>query len=330
MAKVFAPGLSLDAHGSVGKSITFQKRPKGNAIMKPPRPPRSALDNPSAAQQKQRNLIGSIIKLWQESPQSSKDWWNDQARLHRPGVSGYHYFVQELTRNNYNDPALKLFLKLDEGGGCTARDSSHNGNDGTLLPDCPTDAPKYVVDAGITVLEFDGVNDNVLFPAPTYTNKLAVVGWITGEDPNSANDNVWIGFDNGNFFIGNTHTRPEGIQGYIRTAGETNYFRMQSSGVNMNDGNFHRVAFIYDGEDSSEPIKVWLDNVKAVIMDGLYPYSASGNITQSSNIKLGSRYGGSYWWDGKNKYIKLMSRILSSDEVLASYNYEKYLFSKKA
>ena len=133
MAKVFAPGLSLDAHGSVGKSITFQKRPKGNAIMKPPRPPRSALDNPSTAQQKQRNLIGSIIKLWQESPQSSKDWWNDQARLHRPGLSGYHYFVQELTRNNYNDPFLKLFYKFNEDGGNVIRDSSHNGNDGAVV-----------------------------------------------------------------------------------------------------------------------------------------------------------------------------------------------------
>ena len=65
MAKLFGPALSVDAKKTLGKAMTFQGRPSGPAVMKPPIPSLKSRKNPTASQQTQRNKIKSYVAGWQ-------------------------------------------------------------------------------------------------------------------------------------------------------------------------------------------------------------------------------------------------------------------------
>jgi len=94
MAKVYGPLLSVDAKGTVAKSITFQNRPKGKAVMQRPVASKTSLENPTVAQQTQRALIKSLVEQWQALSSAVKDSWNETAKeIHYSGT-GYHYFIK--------------------------------------------------------------------------------------------------------------------------------------------------------------------------------------------------------------------------------------------
>ena len=77
MAKTFGALLSIDAKGSIGKSITYQKRPRGNAILKPPKTGQTKLKNPTASQQVIRGYVDEAVAAWQALTLAQRQLWND-------------------------------------------------------------------------------------------------------------------------------------------------------------------------------------------------------------------------------------------------------------
>ena len=75
MPVVFGPALSIDAHGTLGRSITFQKRPSGASVIMVPRPSKKILDNPTALQQATRDYMKEAVEKWQLLSEAEKEQW---------------------------------------------------------------------------------------------------------------------------------------------------------------------------------------------------------------------------------------------------------------
>ena len=101
MAKTFGPLFSVDAKGTFAKSATFQNRPKGTAIIKPPRASVKSLQEPSLSKCNQRSIMAILVAHWQTMPQSERDTWNANAKLSGRQIAGYHYFIQEAQKDLY-------------------------------------------------------------------------------------------------------------------------------------------------------------------------------------------------------------------------------------
>lgn len=73
MANVFGPALGIDAKGSVGKTITYQGRPKGTAAIMVPR----HRDANSASQKTVRDHVADAIEAWRALSTADKLLWNE-------------------------------------------------------------------------------------------------------------------------------------------------------------------------------------------------------------------------------------------------------------
>lgn len=102
MAKVSGPFMSVDASGTIYKTLTASIWKGRNYIRGYFRP-----SNPnSEAQQAQRTLMASAVTAWQAltavtpdsgagSDEEYKDKWNEAARDVYPPISGFNYFVMQ-------------------------------------------------------------------------------------------------------------------------------------------------------------------------------------------------------------------------------------------
>jgi len=102
MAKVSGPFMSVDASGTIYKTLTASIWKGRNYIRGYFRP-----TNPNTeAQQTQRVLMAAAVAAWQalvavtpdsgaESDEMYKDKWNVAARDVYPPISGFNYFVMQ-------------------------------------------------------------------------------------------------------------------------------------------------------------------------------------------------------------------------------------------
>ena len=89
MARVTGPLLSLDASGTVYKTVTFAKWKGRNYCRQwfKPANPRTA------AQIAQRALFTAAVASWHETPAEIQAQWDETARIFY--ISGFNYFVQQ-------------------------------------------------------------------------------------------------------------------------------------------------------------------------------------------------------------------------------------------
>jgi len=73
MPTVTGPCFSLEAKGSIGKAITFQKKGKGQAAMKRPVP----TGGPSAAQSEIRGWMADAVAAWKALTPAEREDWED-------------------------------------------------------------------------------------------------------------------------------------------------------------------------------------------------------------------------------------------------------------
>jgi len=72
MAKLKGPLLSVNAHGSIGKRLTYSKRPSGNQA----RFQRANHDANTSSQQTQRTLFLEAIGKWNSLTDEQQELWN--------------------------------------------------------------------------------------------------------------------------------------------------------------------------------------------------------------------------------------------------------------
>jgi len=84
MPKVMGPVLSLDAQGSLGKKVTFQRRPSGSVIYPFAKPgsrvKKGAL--PSTAQKVIRDYYKEAVAKWKQLTPAQKKMWDDWVKQH--------------------------------------------------------------------------------------------------------------------------------------------------------------------------------------------------------------------------------------------------------
>lgn len=149
MPKTRTPLLSLEAHGTLGGSVTYQGKGARKTARSKPRLP-YFLTLPS---QYQRWLYADYIAQWNNLTDTEKQVWRSAgSRRHLTGL-------QEFMRYNLKYlPDLAGYWKLDSNHGATTPDSSRNGNVGTIIGASPATG---IIDR---CLSFDGINDDVTIP----------------------------------------------------------------------------------------------------------------------------------------------------------------------
>lgn len=160
MAKTKGPLLSSDAHGSLGRVLTYSHRKSGKQVRTYNKP----LVAPSAKQRGQRRLTEFLVAQWQNMSDADKATWETNAKASGLNLPGYHYFLREAQRDLYTHHGLCGYWSLNEYVNGKVKDLSGQGNDGTPHPSYPTNAPT-LIDSGIprfsNALDFDGVDEYI-------------------------------------------------------------------------------------------------------------------------------------------------------------------------
>lgn len=127
MAQVNGPLFSIDAKGSVGKSLTFSKW-KGRAVVKVHSEPA----NPSSlAQERARAAIRILNQIWQELTANEKAQWESPALAN--AVTPFNAFNSENLTQRTLDAAYKRTPSGNPAGSGAVIDSAEANPDGNMI-----------------------------------------------------------------------------------------------------------------------------------------------------------------------------------------------------
>jgi hypothetical protein len=76
MVKVTGPAMSLDAQKTIGKTLTYQRRPSGHSVYFKNNPGHRTPTVASVAQAARRVFVQEAIAAWNALTSSEKEEWN--------------------------------------------------------------------------------------------------------------------------------------------------------------------------------------------------------------------------------------------------------------
>jgi len=164
MAKTSGPLLSLEAHGTLAKTLNYSQRKSGSQCRKYNKP----LKIPTPAQRGQRRLTEFLVAQWQNMSDADKATWTTNAAASGLALSGYHYFLKQAQRNLYLHHGLWGYWSLNEIVAGQVLDITRQGHNGDLKPTYPSNSPVLVPGKSkrfSNALSFDGSDDTVEFTA---------------------------------------------------------------------------------------------------------------------------------------------------------------------
>ena len=201
------------------------------------------------------------------------------------------------------DEVAAIWL-FDEGRGKIVRDSSGNGNDGTINGD-----PKWVEGRFGKGLEFDGVDDYVAVPDSDSLDidgdRITIVAWIKGSGWPAANHIVRKLHDQAQGHIYVLRVQPDKIRAYIATDVKPSPGYQVDGATPLKVGEWYHVALVYDGNE----IRIYLNGE----LDGSLP--ASGNIeTSDAELRIGRGDPAGYF-AGVIDEVAIFDAALSEEEI---------------
>jgi RHS repeat-associated protein len=195
--------------------------------------------------------------------------------------------------------ALEVLLKLDEGSGTTASDSSGMGHDGTL-----NGGVAWVTGQSGQALSFDGVDDYVSCSLETglpANNAAQTIVWRMNVASNPSGVQCAIDLHN--------DSSSSAVQCGFRnsTVGVWNHGgNVLASATPPSAGNWHHYAYTYDGTTH----KLYIDGTQAGSS------TATAQTAAVTSFVLGRWNGGAQeYFAGKLDDLRIYSRTLSADEV---------------
>jgi len=176
MAKIKAPLFSIDASGTLDKSITYKNKPQAKTASKYSKPGSVNPFESSPRQKDQRTIIGLITAAWQSKTSLDQLAWNNAAKDARFKGTGYHYFLHLAQSDLTTYLGLVGFWSMNYNIGNKIPDLSGNGNHGTLGPIFPCDSPSLTNSSSIKQgksLYFNGIDGYLKCPTypPSYFKK---------------------------------------------------------------------------------------------------------------------------------------------------------------
>jgi len=226
-----------------------------------------------------------------------------------PALGDMHWFrISNVARHsaNFTPPSLTiapasdantvLLLKLDEGSGTTANDSSANNNDGTIT------GATWVDDSATYHLYFDGIDDKILVPAATNINNLPLGDFtidfsIELDGGDSRTDGYIVrkgnGLDHGWSIFPYRDTQSSGWWIYMEV-----YYSDGFSYVDLNeamnlDGPIH-IEYVYTASAGS--MQLFVNGVKIDqyiyidTIDGVYAEDSAFDLEVMSGMSFGQNY----------------------------------------
>ncbi len=211
--------------------------------------------------------------------------------------------------NNLNiNNGLVLYWKLDEGTGSTvAKDSSGNGNNGTLTngPTWSNVVPTTMKFQNNRSLHFDGSNDYVYAQLTPPTANQTTAMWIK---TSSVSKSI-SGFSGG---IPTNAAHDRNI--YIRNDGTVSYRVWDGAGpivtstATVNNGAWHHVAARYMG---GQGITLFIDGVGTTPVSSGVPY----NSYSTAYFTVGIDSNAGAYFPGNIDDVRLYNRALANSEV---------------
>ena len=206
------------------------------------------------------------------------------------------------------DPNLEALWELDESSGTIAHDSSGNGIDGSLEPTSPLWQPAGGQLDG--ALEFDGWNDCVFIPNESrfdITYQVTVSAWIKVKEF----DKDWQAI----VTKGDSAWRLHRLRDTNSIAFHCNLYPDDwgaNGSVNVNNGQWHHVAGVYDGTRAYLYVDGVLDGSEAafgLIGTNNYPVMIGENAEQTGRF-----------WNGLIDDVRIYACALGPAEVYQLYS----------
>lgn len=302
MAKVKSPALSLDATGSIGKSLTFSHWKGESKAMKhfKPRNPRSRY------QTGQRSYMQWAVMGWQSMSVGDKEDYNQTVKNLNLKMSGYNYFLSEYISNmvyelNPIQDGLVGWYRMDEGEKDFIRNSINAGVgtlgncewiDGTIGIMIKSNGTTSWIDINNdTTLDIDGPFSFDFWFTP-YNTQIGTGNILTHNEwaPNKGFRLAWNDQDKIKLWFGS------------RTI-------ITSNALNL-DQTYH-IVITYDGTD----VKLYIDDSYSKEEEDLIgPVSSNQSYTFFSNPQHDSDRAWIYIRD-----FKVYNRPLSLTEVQHNY-----------
>ena len=160
MVKIAGPLLSVNAHGKLAQTLSYQKRKEGNIGRQYHYPHKTI----SQKQYTRRTILGLLTAHWQCMTDAQKLVWENNAKSTALNISGFNYFVKEAMADLKTHHGLCGYWSFNELTGATVLDYSGQGNTGTLKPTYPSNVPSRADGQNEKfgkALSFDGNDDYV-------------------------------------------------------------------------------------------------------------------------------------------------------------------------
>jgi hypothetical protein len=311
MAKTKAPLFSLNATGTLDKTITYKKNLQNNIAQKYSQPGAKNPFESSPRQKDQRSIIRLITIHWQCMSSSDKLSWEVAAKDKRFKGSGYHYFLHMAQQNLTQYLGLVGYWSMNYNIDENIPDLSGNGNDGILSPiypcDCPQPADGLNKKLGNSLL-FDGLNEYVSCgndPIFNITSAITLEALVKTSTSSGSRLLLtkWIGYSLESYNPGT----PKGV--FVLNVNGANFsLKYNTSHI---DGAWHYLAATYSS--ITKTMTVYLDGVKdnSLILSGLPTYLISAS---SADLDLG--FYSTVFFKGFMDEARVYNRLLSDIEIL--------------
>jgi len=314
MSIVKGPLFSLDADGTIGKSLSYSKKSQNNIVSKYSKPGDVSPGESSPRQKDQRSIIKLITIHWQCMDDIDRLTWETAAKAARFKGSGYHYFLHMAQTDLLTYLGLIGYWSMNYETGGFIPDLSGNGNHGTLMPVYPCDCPTFIDSFNKKqgkALSLNGsgtyvnsgsssILDTVFFE----NNPFTFIQLVKISGTGSYYPQVNKGSYSNGFTIHGNKGRFEGGDGLGNHFDRDNFY----GPTILNLGWFHTVA-TYDGS----LLKGYLNG--QFIQSLAWAFGLGTNI--SSDLKLGI-----FWAGGGPMTIDdtlIFNKCLTSKEILALY-----------
>src|SRR5215831_17797348 len=218
--------------------------------------------------------------------------------------------LHENARNVLADASLLVAYAFDEGSGSTTADASGSNNTADLI-----NSPTWTAGHSGSALNFSGINDYVISGNVGSMNGLTAVtvsAWVRGSVAPASPDAVILGKDQA-FALAVGIDSPHKAQFAIKSG--STWFGFPASVTNVDDGNFHFLTAVYDG------------NTLLVYVDGNQEGAqVIGRVTLNANstdFEIASCAGGpdcdpsGEHWRGIIDDVRVYNRALSLAEIQA-------------
>jgi len=292
VTKLKSPALSLGAKGTLGDTITFQRRLGTNFAREKPIP----TDPRSLAQIYQRWDYQNGISYWNTLSNAQKQTYKTAASRHH--MTGFAYFMRYYLNNL---PDILARWRLDGHSGAIAPDSSKNNYNGIVVGASPVTG--YIDGA----YYFDGLNDRItcgFIPTNTITAYTVLIWFkttIIAGIPLLTNDRT-APIARGSLFLGLDINRI--YHWNLTTTGP----HLHQPAQVYNDNLWHLVAYRYNGTI----METFYDNIN------LGNFACTGTLIQpTADTMLGARddIPVSSFYTGDEDHVLFFTRALSDADL---------------